>query len=181
MSEDNPPANDGIVDVALAAVVWPWPGPAAGGGSEGGAGSGVAGSAAHDEPRVLITRRPADRVYAGYWELPGGKCEAGETPAQCVVREVEEEVAIGVTPRRALSVVEHVYEHAHVRLHPWLCEPTQPAMARPVEAAALEWVAPAGLVDYPFPEANGPILEELIAWLSGQVPAGDPGGDKARI
>jgi len=47
---------------------------------------------------VLITRRRADAVYAGYWEFPGGKVEAGESPEDCAVREVREEVGLIVRP-----------------------------------------------------------------------------------
>lgn len=44
--------------------------------------------------RVLITQRPDYTTYAGFWEFPGGKLEAGETIEQTLVREIEEEVGI---------------------------------------------------------------------------------------
>jgi len=145
-----PSSASQIVDVALGAVIAP-PTPSD---------RQAAG------PRVLIARRPAGRVYADYWELPGGKCEPGETPADCVVRELAEELALPVIPTEPLAVVEHVYDHAHVRLHPWLCTPHTAAPARPLDAAELRWVPPHTLGDYAFPEANTPILDELIQRLS---------------
>ncbi len=65
----------------------------------------------------LLTSRPVGKVYAGYWEFPGGKLEAGETVDQALRRELHEElgIAIGlVAPWRA-ELVD--YPHALVRLN----------------------------------------------------------------
>jgi 8-oxo-dGTP diphosphatase len=66
---------------------------------------------------VLLAQRPAGKPYAGYWEFPGGKLEAGETPRHALDRELAEE--LGLTVRRAAPwlVAEFVYPHAHVELH----------------------------------------------------------------
>jgi 8-oxo-dGTP diphosphatase len=67
--------------------------------------------------QVLLAQRPPGKAYAGYWEFPGGKLEAGETPAAALARELHEE--LGITVRRASPwlVQEFVYPHAHVELH----------------------------------------------------------------
>ena len=67
--------------------------------------------------RFLLTTRPPGKVYAGYWEFPGGKLEAGESVEQALRRELQEE--IGVTIVRAHAWREQLvdYPHALVRLN----------------------------------------------------------------
>lgn len=65
----------------------------------------------------LLGRRPPNGIYAGWWEFPGGKVESGETPYQALVRELQEELGIDVECAYPWIMREHVYEHAHVRLH----------------------------------------------------------------
>lgn len=65
----------------------------------------------------LLGRRPPNGIYSGWWEFPGGKVEAGETPQQALVRELQEELGIDVECAYPWIMREHVYEHAHVRLH----------------------------------------------------------------
>ena len=67
--------------------------------------------------RFLLTSRPVGKVYAGHWEFPGGKLEAGESVEQALRRELFEELGIGigrVLPWR-VEIVD--YPHARVRLH----------------------------------------------------------------
>ncbi len=69
------------------------------------------------EGRFLLTSRPAGKVYAGYWEFPGGKFERGETLAQALRRELHEE--LGITIGEVFPWQQEVfdYPHARVRLH----------------------------------------------------------------
>ena len=73
------------------------------------------------EGRFLLTSRPAGKVYAGYWEFPGGKLEAGESVEDALRRELHEEIgiSIGDEPGDVLRWRELVmdYPHARVRLH----------------------------------------------------------------
>lgn len=66
---------------------------------------------------VLFTSRPLGKPYAGYWEFPGGKLEAGEGITQALARELEEELGIHITQAHPWRTTEHHYEHASVRLH----------------------------------------------------------------
>ena len=108
----------------------------------------------------LLGQRAPDTVYAGYWEFPGGKVERGESPAQALCRELEEELGIHVTHLRPWLRREHLYEHAHVRLHFFEVAAWQGTLNDRVHSA-LAWVAPGDPVPAPMLPANGPILKAL--------------------
>lgn len=69
--------------------------------------------------RFLLTSRPQGKVYAGYWEFPGGKLEADETVAQALVRELAEELGITLKPEDVQLWKQQMvdYPHALVRLN----------------------------------------------------------------
>jgi len=69
------------------------------------------------EGRFLLTSRPPGKVYAGYWEFPGGKVEPGETVEQALRRELHEELGIAIGPALPWQVELVDYPHARVRLH----------------------------------------------------------------
>ena len=69
------------------------------------------------QSRFLLTSRPAGKVYAGYWEFPGGKVEAGESIVQALRRELQEELGITIGPAQPWQVEVMDYPHARVRLH----------------------------------------------------------------
>jgi len=123
--------------------------------------------------QLLVSRRPEATVYAGYWEFPGGKIDPGETPEQAVVRELREELAIGVRPVRPLPVVEHIYDHAHVRLHGFVCE-HQTGEPINQQVAAHRWVSMSELTTLHFPEANAEILAHLRTALAEGKPQRQP-------
>lgn len=65
----------------------------------------------------LLTSRPEGKAYAGYWEFPGGKLEAGETVEQALRRELQEEIGITIGAATPWKVELVDYPHALVRLH----------------------------------------------------------------
>ena len=67
--------------------------------------------------RFLLTSRPAGKVYAGYWEFPGGKLEAGESVEAALRRELHEELGITIGPAQPWRIELVAYAHALVRLH----------------------------------------------------------------
>ncbi|MDO6386327.1 Nudix family hydrolase [Uliginosibacterium sp. 31-12] len=108
----------------------------------------------------LLGQRAPDTFYPGYWEFPGGKVEAGETPREALVRELAEELAIEVEVAHPWLTREHVYEHAHVHLH--FFEVTQwRGEAHAKVHSALAWQQADALEVGPMLPANGPILKAL--------------------
>lgn len=73
--------------------------------------------AAGVEGRFLLTSRPTGKVYAGYWEFPGGKFEPGETVQQALQRELQEELGIDIGAAQPWQQEVFDYPHARVRLH----------------------------------------------------------------
>jgi 8-oxo-dGTP diphosphatase len=69
------------------------------------------------EGQFLLTSRPEGKVYAGYWEFPGGKLEAGEAVDQALRRELQEELGIVIGAAHPWKVDMMDYPHALVRLH----------------------------------------------------------------
>ena len=65
----------------------------------------------------LLTSRPVGKAYAGYWEFPGGKLEAGESVEQALRRELEEELGIHIGPAHPWRTEIVDYPHALARLH----------------------------------------------------------------
>lgn len=118
----------------------------------------------HQGGRILICQRLTDAPLGGYWEFPGGKCEPGESPADCLHRELREELAITVTIAHTLTPIQHDYPHALVRLHPFLCDLAD-GTPHPHAAQQLKWITPDQLPDHPFPPANDALFVELAAYL----------------
>ena len=108
----------------------------------------------------LLTSRPLGKVYAGYWEFPGGKLEAGETVAQALARELHEELGIAIGAAQPWKVEMVDYPHALVRLNfckvfdwrgelqmreaqsfAWQTLPVQVAPVLPGTVPVLQWLA----------------------------------------
>lgn len=66
---------------------------------------------------LLLSTRPEGKAYAGYWEFPGGKIEAGESVTEALRRELIEELGVTIGAAHEWKVTEHDYPHALVRLH----------------------------------------------------------------
>ena len=67
--------------------------------------------------QFLLTTRPEGKAYAGHWEFPGGKMEAGETVEQALARELHEELGIHITQVTLWRSEQIDYPHAWVELH----------------------------------------------------------------
>ena len=108
----------------------------------------------------LLGQRAADTFYAGYWEFPGGKVEAGETPHDALLRELHEELGIEVLRADPWLRREHTYEHAHVRLHFFRVRAWRGELHDHVHSA-LAWQTPGASSVGPMLPANAPVLAAL--------------------
>ena|SRR5437870_2550350 len=115
--------------------------------------------------KVLICQRTKGKAFAGYWEFPGGKREAGESIEQCLRRELQEELAIRITLVQALATVDHDYPRGKIRLHPYVCAHDD-GEPQPLACQRVLWVEPVELKDYQFPPANDRLIAEAIEYLS---------------
>jgi 8-oxo-dGTP diphosphatase len=113
--------------------------------------------------RVLIAQRPQGKSLAGLWEFPGGKVEPGERPEAALIRELGEELGIKVEePCLApLTFASHAYEEFHLLMPLYICRRWS-GFVEAREAAALKWVRPAQLRDYPMPPADAPLIPVLV-------------------
>lgn len=109
---------------------------------------------------VLLGQRAADTFYPGYWEFPGGKVEAGESPRDALIRELDEELGIRVKVAWPWITREHVYEHAHVSLHFFEVPDWEGELHDRVHAA-LSWQHADAMSVAPMLPANGPVLKAL--------------------
>jgi A/G-specific adenine glycosylase len=112
-------------------------------------------------PRLLIARRPEEGLLGGLWEFPGGKVEAGESPAEAARREVREEMGLEVEILGPAGEVRHAYSHFRITLHLFhaRCLSDQPTH---VPGQPTRWVRPDQLESYAFPAANHAVIERLV-------------------
>lgn len=109
----------------------------------------------------LLAQRPQGKVYAGYWEFPGGKVERGETAHQALARELREELGVIVEQAWPWLCREFSYPHADVRLRFFRIEAWQGTIA-PLEHSAFAWLTVGATPQVePILPANGPILQAL--------------------
>lgn len=108
----------------------------------------------------LLAQRPAGKVYAGWWEFPGGKLHEGESAAEAAARELHEELGLEVRLAYPWITRVHAYEHATVRLNffrvtEWTGEP------HPKEEQAIRWQRLGEPMAEPMLPANAPVLAAL--------------------
>jgi 8-oxo-dGTP diphosphatase len=121
-----------------------------------------AGILLDDTGRVLLAPRPAGKHLAGFWEFPGGKLEADETPLAALARELLEELGIHVRSAEALIRLPWRYGDRELLLDAWRVSSWR-GEPRSLEAQPLQWMLPAS-VD---PMILAPVDRVILAELRG--------------
>jgi mutator protein MutT len=109
--------------------------------------------------RFLITRRLEGSHLSGFWEFPGGKCDAGETHEACLARELREELGVEAHVGDELIVTEHAYSDRTVRLYFRRCKIT--GEPRPLLDQEIRWVSREEMRTLAFPDADRALIETL--------------------
>ena len=111
--------------------------------------------------RVLIAKRSATDKLPNKWEFPGGKLEDGESPEECLKRELQEELGITTSIGEFLGSSEYEYDHIHIRLKffrtEWIGGDIYPTEHDEVAFVSLEEMG-----TYDFAPADIPFVNKLI-------------------
>jgi mutator protein MutT len=120
----------------------------------------VAAGLIYGNGRYLIARRKPGVHLAGFWEFPGGKRETGESLAECLQRELLEELNIHIDLPIPYQIVRHGYPDKIVELHFFRCaiEQGEPV---PLGCEEIRWVSPEELTQFRFPPADCAIIQAL--------------------
>ncbi|WP_166821646.1 NUDIX domain-containing protein [Thalassoroseus pseudoceratinae] len=109
--------------------------------------------------RFVIGVRSLHGSQPGKSEFPGGKCDPGESPVDCVVRECEEETGLTVHPFEEISIVTT----ERLELHFWRCRVGDEfAQTEPPLTSPFRWVPRHELAELDFPDANASIVRRLV-------------------
>ena len=135
----------------------------------------VAAAVILKDGKVYATQRGYGDYKDG-WEFPGGKIELGETPAQALIREIREELDIGIAPEEKLCTVESDYPAFRLRMECFLCRMTE-GMPVLKEHEAARWLDAETLDSVDWLPADRAVLPQIRRVL--QVRQGKAGGEGA--
>jgi 8-oxo-dGTP diphosphatase len=111
---------------------------------------------------VLLTKRLAESRHAGKWEFPGGKLEAGESPAECLQRELREELDLKIDVGAIYDVIHHRYDFGPILLLTYECT----ALSKPIrnlQVTEHRFVPLHQLDQYDMLPADIPLIKKLMA------------------
>jgi 8-oxo-dGTP diphosphatase len=122
----------------------------------------VSAALTNQSGEILLQRRPDGKQMAGLWEFPGGKVDAGESPELALVRELREELGIGVdsSDLRPISFASEPLEGRNLLLLLYRCTVWQGEPA-PLDSPELRWVKPEEMAALPMPPADIPLVQAL--------------------
>ncbi len=126
----------------------------------------VAAAAIIRDQRLLVACRPLGKRFAACWELPGGKLEAGESPAVACAREIDEELGVKITVASEVFTLEHDYDDFVVRLHVLRCSLPEGQVLQLREHLGIYFATAAELTGLNWVPADQELVPRLAALLS---------------
>jgi A/G-specific adenine glycosylase len=120
----------------------------------------VASGVVRQRDKVLIGRRPQGGLLGGLWEFPGGRLEPGETPEECLRRELREELAIEVQVGASIGIYNHAYTHFRITLHAFECR-LKDGQPMPRFHSELRWAEVDRLGAFPMGKIHRTIAQRL--------------------
>ncbi len=120
------------------------------------------------EGKVLIARRRSGGMQAGKWEFPGGKLEPGETPEECLARELLEEFGIEAEIGEFVGSSVYRYDHGAIELLAYRVARVSGEFTLH-DHDEIRWVRPAQLNAFDFAPADWPIVRRLMEQVSSQL------------
>jgi 8-oxo-dGTP diphosphatase len=112
------------------------------------------------EGKILIAQRKAGDKLEYKWEFPGGKIEEGETPEECLVRELSEEFGIEAKVKSFFGESKYAYSHIYIDMLAYRVDYLGGEF-RLNSHRQVRWVQPSEMSQYDFAEADKPIVEKL--------------------
>jgi 8-oxo-dGTP diphosphatase len=111
---------------------------------------------------ILAAQRSATMSMPLKWEFPGGKIDPGETPEECLQRELLEELGIHVCVAKKFPISTHNYPNFAITLYPFACTITSGGIVLH-EHTAISWLPPTELLSLDWAEADVPVIESYLA------------------
>ena len=119
-----------------------------------------------EDNNLLICKRPKNKIFEGLWEFPGGKVEINESPEQCLIRELNEELGINVNKRclAPFTFSTYSYKDFDLLILLYICR-VWDGHPYSKESQKISWVSLNQVRDFKMPEANKSLVAMLIDYL----------------
>ena len=124
----------------------------------------VAAAVILQDHKVFVARRKDEGELALKWEFPGGKLEEGESGEQAAIREIREELSIGIAVQRHFLRVSHQYTSFFLTMDAYLCTIEEGTIILS-EHVNCRWVDASELMELDWAAADIPIAQKLKEYM----------------